>query len=131
MIYVGTCGYSYKDWIGPFYPEGTKDSQMLEHYSYCFNFAEINSSFYHMPKLQLFDSIVKRTPDNFKVAVKLFQSFTHFMPAKGAAASTAKSASGTGESEGWNAGIRAAGTGKNGTVEKVQEGMITCIQKKN
>lgn len=77
MIYIGTCGYSYKDWIGPFYPEGTKDAGMLEYYAQHFDFVEINSSFYHMPRLQLFESIAKRTPDRFRTAVKLFQGFTH------------------------------------------------------
>ena len=33
MIYVGTAGYSYKDWIGPFYPDNFKSSSMLEYYS--------------------------------------------------------------------------------------------------
>jgi len=77
MVYVGTCGYSYKDWIGPVYPEGTKDSLMLEYYSTEFDFVEVNSSFYHMPRRQLFESIAKRTPNSFKTAVKLFQGFTH------------------------------------------------------
>ncbi len=77
MIYIGTCGYSYKDWVGPVYPEGTRSANMLEHYSSRFDFVEINSSFYHMPGLQLFESIVKRTPNRFKTAVKLFQGFTH------------------------------------------------------
>ena len=77
MICIGTCGYSYKEWVGPFYPEGTRDGNMLEYYASQFNFVEINSSFYHMPRLQLFDSIAKRTPDGFKTAVKLFQGFTH------------------------------------------------------
>lgn len=77
MLHIGTCGYSYKDWIGPFYPQGTKDNFMLEYYSGTFDFVEINSSFYHMPRLQLFESIVRRTPDSFKTAVKLFQGFTH------------------------------------------------------
>jgi uncharacterized protein YecE (DUF72 family) len=77
MIAVGTAGYSYKDWIGPFYPEGTREGDMLEYYCSKFDFVEINSSYYHMPRLQLFSSIDKRTPDSFKVAVKLFQGFTH------------------------------------------------------
>lgn len=77
MICIGTCGYSYKEWVGPFYPAGTKDNSMLEYYAAHFNFVEINSSFYHMPRLQLFESIARRTPDSFKTAVKLFQGFTH------------------------------------------------------
>lgn len=77
MIHVGTAGYSYKDWIGPFYPEGTKDTYMLEYYSLFFSFVEINSSYYHMPGMKLFKSMNRKTPDNFKFAVKLFGGFTH------------------------------------------------------
>ncbi len=86
MICVGTCGYSYKDWVGPFYPQGTKDSQMLEYYSANLGFVELNSSFYHMPGLKLFDSITKKTPDDFKVAVKLYQGFTHLRDSNGTSA---------------------------------------------
>lgn len=77
MIYIGTAGYSYKDWIGPFYPDGTKDGSMLEHYSRYFDFTELNSTYYHMPSLRLFDSLNRKTPDNFKFAVKLYKGFTH------------------------------------------------------
>lgn len=77
MLRIGTCGYSYKDWIGPFYPDGIRDSLMLEYYSSEFDFVEVNSSFYHMPRQQLFESIARRTPESFTTAVKLFQGFTH------------------------------------------------------
>lgn len=77
MVYVGTAGYSYKDWVGPFYPEGTKDSSMLEHYVQHFKFVEVNSSYYHMPGQRLFNSINNKTSEDFKVAVKLFKGFTH------------------------------------------------------
>lgn len=77
MAYIGTAGYSYKDWIGPFYPESTKDTQMLEYYSMFFSFVEVNSSYYHMPSLKLFESMNKKTPDDFKFSVKLFGGFTH------------------------------------------------------
>lgn len=77
MIYIGTSGYSYKDWVGPFYPEGTKDSSMLECYSHEFNFVEINSTYYHMPGVRLFESINRKTGEDFRVAVKLFKGFTH------------------------------------------------------
>lgn len=77
MLHIGTAGYSYKDWIGPFYPEGTKDIQMLEYYSLHFDFVEVNSSFYHMPRLQLFESLNRKTPDRFRFSVKLFGGFTH------------------------------------------------------
>jgi len=77
MIKVGTAGYSYADWIGPFYPEGTKPARMLEYYSSFFSFVEINSTYYHMPGLKLFEGMNKKTPDDFRFAVKLFGGFTH------------------------------------------------------
>ncbi|HHV59865.1 MAG TPA: DUF72 domain-containing protein [Clostridiaceae bacterium] len=77
MICIGTAGYSYEDWVGPFYPEGTKSSQMLEYYASCFNFVEINSTYYHMPGLRLFDSLNRKTSNDFKLSVKLFKGFTH------------------------------------------------------
>lgn len=77
MIRVGTAGYSYADWVGPFYPEGTKSTGMLEYYSLFFNFVEVNSTYYHMPGLRLFEGMDKKTPVDFKFAVKLFGGFTH------------------------------------------------------
>lgn len=77
MIYIGTAGYSYKDWIGNFYPEGTKEKFMLDYYSQQFDFVEVNSSYYHMPRRVMFESMNEKTPDSFRFAVKLFQGFTH------------------------------------------------------
>jgi uncharacterized protein YecE (DUF72 family) len=42
-LYVGTSGYSYKDWKGPFYPEGLPVQQMLRYYGERFRTVEINS----------------------------------------------------------------------------------------
>ncbi len=77
MIMVGTAGYSYADWVGPFYPEGTKPVGMLEYYAQNFNFVEVNSTYYHMPGLKLFEGMDRKTPPGFKFAVKLFGGFTH------------------------------------------------------
>ncbi len=77
MIRVGTAGYSYVDWVGPFYPEGTKSGTMLDYYSINFNFVEVNSTYYHMPGLKLFEGLDRKTPKDFKFAVKLFGGFTH------------------------------------------------------
>lgn len=76
-LLIGTAGYSYKDWIGPFYPEGTKSQDMLLFYSKHFDFTELNSTFYHMPGITLFKALGLKTPDEFKFAVKLYKGFTH------------------------------------------------------
>lgn len=77
MVYVGTAGYSYKDWIGPFYPESIKSGLMLEYYASQFDFVEINSSYYHMPSIKLFDGMNKRTSESFKFSIKIYSGFTH------------------------------------------------------
>lgn len=77
MIYLGTSGYSYEDWIGPFYPEGTKSGDMLAYYAQHFDFTEINSTYYKIPNSFMLFNMQKKTPDNFVFTVKLHQSMTH------------------------------------------------------
>lgn len=77
MIYIGTSGYSYKDWIGPFYPEGVKAGDMLSIYSGTFNFTEINSTYYQIPNPFMFYNMQKKTQEGFVFSVKLHQSMTH------------------------------------------------------
>ena len=82
MIYVGTCGYSYKDWVGPFYPPGTRAGAMLERYAERFDAVEIDSTYYAIPKPTLFESMARRTPASFRFCVKAPGSVTH-LPAEG------------------------------------------------
>ena len=78
-IHIGTSGWSYPQgegtWNGNFYPPGTKNE--LECYSRFFNTVEVNSSFYRPPAPAVTANWVKKTPDNFLFAVKLWQKFTH------------------------------------------------------
>lgn len=76
-LLYGTAGFSYKDWIGPFYPIGTKEPDMLGFYSEHFDFVEVNSTYYHMPSKKLFESMDKKTVSSFRFSVKLFGGFTH------------------------------------------------------
>jgi len=77
MIYVGTCGYAYKDWIGPFYPPKTKSPEMLAAYARRFCAVEIDSSYYGVPKVQTVAAMASRTPDAFRFSFKLPQTVTH------------------------------------------------------
>lgn len=77
MIHIGTSGYSYDDWIGPFYKEGIDKTHMLEEYSNVFGFTEINSTYYSLPNKFMFLNLVKKTPESFKFTVKLHSSMTH------------------------------------------------------
>jgi uncharacterized protein YecE (DUF72 family) len=82
-ILIGTSGYSYpspapKGWRGAFYPERKpKGFDELGYYARIFNTCEINSTFYRPPSPELTKAWVKKTPDDFKFALKLWQKFTH------------------------------------------------------
>ncbi len=76
-LYLGTQGFSFKDWVGPFYPEGTPSRSYLEAYVRHFPSVEIDSTFYGVPKAMTIQGWDQRTPANFKFAAKFPQLITH------------------------------------------------------
>jgi uncharacterized protein YecE (DUF72 family) len=76
--YVGTSGYSYKEWKGIFYPEKMSPKEMLRFYSERFGTVEINNTFYHMPTESVLKSWADQVPDDFVFAFKAPQAITHF-----------------------------------------------------
>jgi uncharacterized protein YecE (DUF72 family) len=79
---IGTSGWHYPSgrgtWNGIFYPaKPGKAFDDLRFYSERFNTVEINSTFYGQPRANVSLSWVKRTPQGFEFAVKLYQKFTH------------------------------------------------------
>ncbi len=76
-LHIGTCGFSYRDWVGPFYPPGIKSLDMLPFYAEQFGCVEIDSTYYAIPKPRLFESMDQRTPPSFRFAVKAPGSITH------------------------------------------------------
>lgn len=77
MIYVGTCGFAYKDWIGPFYPPATKQPEMLRYYAQRFSAVEIDSSYYGVPTEETVRRMGARTPDTFRFCFKAPATVTH------------------------------------------------------
>jgi uncharacterized protein YecE (DUF72 family) len=75
--YVGTSGYSYKEWKGPFYPEDMPDKQMLRFYGEHFKSVEINNTFYRMPKASVLESWAEDVPPDFRFVLKAPQRITH------------------------------------------------------
>jgi uncharacterized protein YecE (DUF72 family) len=76
-IAVGTCGFSYRDWVGPVYPAGTKSAAMLELYAQRFPIVEIDSTYYGVPPASTFASMARRTPAAFRFTAKLPGTGTH------------------------------------------------------
>jgi len=77
QLHIGTSGWSYDHWKGPFYPEHLPGSRMLEYYAQRLNCVEINSSFYRLPRQQILQQWYNSTPDNFLFTVKASRYITH------------------------------------------------------
>lgn len=78
-IRIGTSGYHYKHWLGRYYPEGTKASEMLAHYRRDFDTVELNNTFYQLPTESTFDGWRRNTPHDFLFAVKGSRFITHMI----------------------------------------------------
>jgi uncharacterized protein YecE (DUF72 family) len=76
-VWIGTSGYSYPDWVGDFYPPGTRPAAMLPYYCRVFPLVELNFTFYRPPTSAMLARLADNTPDNFQFIVKLPRSLSH------------------------------------------------------
>ncbi len=76
-IHIGTQGWNYDAWLGPFYPHGTRPSDFLTVYSRGFDSVEVDSTFYASPPAATLRGWVERTPRSFLFALKMPQEITH------------------------------------------------------
>jgi len=74
-IFLGTCGWSYKEWEGPFYNKGEKNK--LRAYSNVFSTAEIDSTFYRYPSKGTVFGWLRYSPSDFAFTAKLPKLITH------------------------------------------------------
>ena len=77
MIYLGTSGFSYNDWVGPFYPLGMPKREWLLYYAREFNCCEINATFYTSPKPATLVAMANKTGEGFLFVIKATQRMTH------------------------------------------------------
>lgn len=76
-LFAGTSGYGFRDWVGAFYPEGTRPADFLSHYASVFRSVEINHTFRRFPKPENAMSWAESTPAHFRFSVKAHQGITH------------------------------------------------------
>jgi uncharacterized protein YecE (DUF72 family) len=76
-VQIGTQGWNYDAWVGPFDPSGTRASDFLTVYSRAFGSVEIDSTFYALPASTTIRNWVERTPRDFIFSLKLPQEITH------------------------------------------------------
>jgi uncharacterized protein YecE (DUF72 family) len=74
-ILLGTSGWSYKEWIGPFYSK--EDKSLLRAYTKVFKTVEIDSTFYRYPNKGMVMGWARYSPEGFVYTAKLPQLITH------------------------------------------------------
>jgi uncharacterized protein YecE (DUF72 family) len=77
VIYLGTSGFSYDDWVGAFYPAGMPKREWLVYYAREFNSCEVNSTFYALPKPSTLKAMSEKTDEGFLFSVKANKQMTH------------------------------------------------------
>ncbi len=83
-IRIGTSGFSYKEWLGKFYPPKLAGAAMLGFYAHRFPTVEINYTFRAMPRAGMLERWAEQAPAHFRFALKAPQRITHFARLKGA-----------------------------------------------
>lgn len=77
MLYIGASGFSYQDWVGPFYPAGLPKNQWLTYYAREFRAVEVNATYYAVPAPRTLEQMAAKTPAAFLFTVKAHQDMTH------------------------------------------------------
>jgi uncharacterized protein YecE (DUF72 family) len=76
-IMIGTSGFSYKDWVGPVYPEGLPKQEWLSYYAGHFPTCELNFSYYRIPDSRMLERMAAKVPEGFLFSVKAYKGITH------------------------------------------------------
>jgi uncharacterized protein YecE (DUF72 family) len=77
VIYIGTSGFSYKDWVGPYYPAELPKNRWLAFYAGEFQTTEINFTYYRLPDPRTLAAMAAKTPQGFLFTVKASKELTH------------------------------------------------------
>jgi uncharacterized protein YecE (DUF72 family) len=81
-IHIGTSGWHYDHWVGPFYPEDISKDEFLAFYGDRFQTVEINNSFYHLPKKETLKKWRDSVQAGFVFSVKASRYITHMKKLK-------------------------------------------------
>ena len=81
-IHIGTSGWHYAHWKGPFYPAEMAARDFLDYYAQRFHTVEVNNSFYQLPKAETFDQWRNGSPAEFIFSVKASRYITHMKKLK-------------------------------------------------
>jgi len=82
-VFAGTSGFSYKEWVGAFYPDKLPAKGMLAYYATRLSIVEINNTFYRMPNRAAIAAWRAQVPESFRFAIKAPRRITHVKRLKG------------------------------------------------
>ena len=74
---VGTSGWSYPEWVGHFYPNGTSPARMLAFYARLLPTVEAHSTYRRLPTISTVERWVESVPPGFSFAPKAHLGITH------------------------------------------------------
>lgn len=89
-IHIGTSGFHYRHWVGPFYPEDLRAEEWLPYYAERFTSLEVNNSFYRLPAKSTVKKWLDAVPSDFIFTVKANRFITHMKKLKDPKASNAR-----------------------------------------
>ncbi len=81
-VHIGTSGWRYSHWKGPFYPKTMSPGDFLKFYCQKFHSVEINNSFYKLPEASTLQAWKDEVPPDFIFAVKASRFITHMKKLK-------------------------------------------------
>ncbi|WP_035991315.1 DUF72 domain-containing protein [Leptolyngbya sp. KIOST-1] len=75
--FTGCAVWAFKDWVGSFYPRGSKAGDFLRLYGDRMTAVEGNTTFYSMPDAKTIDRWAATMPPGFRFCPKLPRAFSH------------------------------------------------------
>lgn len=77
QLYVGCPIWSFKGWVGNFYPKGTKPGDFLHEYARRLTTIEGNTTFYAIPSAKTLSQWVDEMPETFRFCPKVPRAISH------------------------------------------------------
>jgi uncharacterized protein YecE (DUF72 family) len=77
-VRIGTSGWHYASWWGPFFPPDIRKQDALTWYASQFSATELNAPFYRTPTPEAVRGWVEQTPGDFVFAWKASKFITHW-----------------------------------------------------
>lgn len=76
-VSIGTAGYAWPDWVGPFYPESLPAERRLAFFASHFPFVELQSTFHRIPPPGQLAQLADTTPSGFQFSLKVPRTASH------------------------------------------------------